>query len=436
MAVIDRIKRGWNAFRKEPEYVYPEGNASYVYPDRVVLTRGNDRTIVNALYERIAVDAAAIHINHVLLDDEGRFKEILNDDLNSLFNLEANIDQTGRAFVQDLILTMFDEGCAAIVPIDTDINPENGAFKILSARVGSIKEWYPDSIRVRVYNDRTGRKDELIVKKENVGIIQNPFYTVMNEPNSILRRLIQKLALLDITDQKNSSGKMDLIIQLPYVIRSEAKRKEAENRRKQIEDQLVGSKYGIAYADGSEKITQLNRPVENNLLSQVEVLTKQLYSEIGITAEIMNGTAKEEEMLNYYNRTIEPVLSAITDEVKRKFLTKTARTQGHTIMFFRDPFKLVPINSIADIADKFTRNEILSSNEVRGLVGFKPSEQPGADELRNKNLNQSAEEAAPMGMEGEMPMGEPLTDDYIQNELNNLDAFDKDLDLLEKELRQ
>lgn len=392
--IMDRFRRGWNAFKNEPEYRIPDdGAGTYHQPDRVMLTRGNDRTIINAIYERIAIDTAAIQIKHVLLDSESRFKEVVDDNLNSLFNLEANVDQTGRAFVQDLVLTMFDEGCAAMVPIDTDINPAKGSFDIYSMRVGSIIAWYPQSVRVRVYNDMTGRKEELTLSKGSVGIIQNPFYVVMNEPNSILRRLVQKLALLDITDQNNSSGKMDIIIQLPYVIRSEAKRNEAEKRRKDIEQQLANSKYGIAYADGTERITQLNRPVENNLLNQVKMLTEQLYTELGLTQEIMNGTAKEEVMLNYYNRTIEPVLSAITEEVKRKFLTKTARTQGHTIMFFRDPFKLVPVNSIADIADKFTRNEILSSNEVRGLIGFKPSTQPGADELRNKNINQPTDES-------------------------------------------
>lgn len=434
-SIFDKLKRGWNAFKSEEEkYRVPEGYASYAYPDRVVLTGGNDRTIVNALYERIAIDASSIHINHVLLDTEGRFKEIIDDNLNSVFNLEANVDQTGRAFVQDLILTMFDEGCAAIVPTYTDHDPEKGTFEIYTARVGIIKEWYPDSVRVRVYNELTGRKEEVFVKKSDVGIIQNPFYTIMNEPNSVLKRLVRKLNLLDITDQKNSSGKLDLIIQLPYVIRSEAKRKEAEERRKQVEEQLEGSKYGIAYADGTERITQLNRPVENNLWSQVEALTKQLYSELGITEEIMNGTAKEEVMLNYYNRTVEPVLSSITDEIKRKFLTKTARTQGHTIMFFRDPFKLVPVNSIADIADKFTRNEILSSNEVRGLIGFKPSTQPGADELRNKNLNQSVDQMAAEGMPVEEYEMENQNEQF-QQEFADLDEIDAQLDELERGLQ-
>lgn len=432
--IMDRFRRGWNAFKNEPEYRVPDGISTYSHPDRVLLTRGNDRTIINAIYERISVDASSIQIKHILLDNEDRFKEVVNDPLNSIFNLEANIDQTGRAFVQDLILTMFDEGCAAMVPIDTDIDPEKGSYDIYSMRVGSIKEWYPDSVRVRVYNDRIGRKEELILSKGMVGVIQNPFYVVMNEPNSILRRLVQKLALLDITDQNNSSGKMDIIIQLPYVIRSEAKQKQAEERRKSLEQQLANSKYGIAYADGSERITQLNRPAENNLLNQVKMLTEQLYTELGLTQEIMNGTAKEEEMLNYYNRTIEPVLSAITEEIKRKFLTKTARTQGHTIMFFRDPFKLVPVNNIADIADKFTRNEILSSNEVRGLIGFKPSAQPGADELRNKNLNQAAPED--IGAEMMPASEEPMNDEQIQMELNELDRYDDELNSLEKELKR
>jgi hypothetical protein len=334
-------------------------------------------------------------IKHVRLDDDGRYVEEINSGLHSCLNIEANIDQTGRAFIQDVVMSMLDEGCVAIVPVDTTVNPAvSGSYEINTMRTGKILEWYPAHVRVRVYNDRKGIHEELTLPKSTVAIIENPLYAVINEPNSTMQRLIRKLNLLDVVDEQTSAGKLDLIIQLPYVIKSEARRKQAEERRKDIEMQLAGSKYGIAYTDGTERITQLNRPAENNLMKQVEYLTSMLYSQLGLTQSIMEGSADEKTMLNYYNRTIEPIVSAIVDEIKRKFLTKTARAQKQTIMFFRDPFKLVPVENIAEIADKFTRNEIMTSNEIRQIVGMKPAKDPGADELRNKNLNQSGEELA------------------------------------------
>jgi hypothetical protein len=332
-------------------------------------------------------------IKHVRLDENGRFKEEINSGLQNCLNVEANIDQTGRAFLQDVVMSMLDEGCVAIVPVDTTVNPKiSGSYEINTMRTGKIIEWYPAHVRVRVYNERKGIHEEITLPKSSVAIIENPLYAVINEPNSTMQRLIRKLNLLDVVDEQTSSGKLDLIIQLPYVIKSEARRKQAEERRKDIEMQLSGSKYGIAYTDGTERITQLNRPAENNLMKQVEYLTSMLYSQLGLTQSIMDGSADEKTMLNYYNRTIEPILSAIVDEMKRKFLTKTARSQNQTVMYFRDPFKLVPVENIAEIADKFTRNEIMTSNEIRQIVGMKPSNDPGADELRNKNLNQSTEE--------------------------------------------
>lgn len=395
MATIgERLRNGWNAFirNKDPAETYsPGGEISYTHPDRVRLTMGNERTIIASIYERIAIDVASISIKHVRVNENDQYIETINSALNDILSFEANIDQTSRDFIEDIVISLFDEGCIAIVPVDTDVDPiDHSSFEILSARVAKILCWYPDAVRVRIYNDRTGRKEELTLPKKSVAIINNPFYSVMNEQNSTLKRLNRKLALLDITDNRNSSGKLDLIIQLPYVIKSQTRKEQAEMRRKEIETQLASSKYGIAYTDGTEHITQLNRAVENNLLSQVQYLTQLLYSQLGITEQIMNGTASEEEMLNYYNRTVEPVLSAIVDEFKRKFLTKTARTQRQSIAFFRDPFKLVPINSIADIADKFTRNEIFTSNEVRGIMGFKPSSDPRADQLLNKNINHAA----------------------------------------------
>ena len=398
MGFMDRIQRGWNAFRnRDPTTEYRDTGLGYAYrPDRVRFTRGNERSIVTSVYNRIALDVAAINIQHVQLDDNNRFTSVVESGLNSCLNLEANIDQTGRAFVQDIVMSMFDEGCVAVVPVDTTQDPEiTDSYDILSMRTGKILEWKPRHVKVRVYNDRTGMKEDLLLPKKQVAIIENPLYAVINEPNSTMQRLIRKLCLLDAVDEQSSSGKLDLIIQLPYVVKTEARRQQANDRRKQIEEQLTGSKYGIAYTDGTERITQLNRPVENNLMKQIEYLTSMLYSQLGITQAILDGTADDKTMLNYYSRTIEPIISAIVDEMKRKFLTKTARSQKKSIMFFRDPFKLVPVNDIAEIADKFTRNEILSSNEVRQIVGIKPSKDPKADELRNKNLSEPKENSQP-----------------------------------------
>ena len=398
MGFMDRIQRGWNAFRnRDPTTEYRDTGLGYAYrPDRVRFTRGNERSIVTSVYNRIALDVAAINIQHVQLDDNNRFTSVVESGLNSCLNLEANIDQTGRAFVQDIVMSMFDEGCVAVVPVDTTQDPEiTDSYDILSMRTGKILEWKPRHVKVQVYNDRTGMKEDLLLPKKQVAIIENPLYAVINEPNSTMQRLIRKLCLLDAVDEQSSSGKLDLIIQLPYVVKTEARRQQANDRRKQIEEQLTGSKYGIAYTDGTERITQLNRPVENNLMKQIEYLTSMLYSQLGITQAILDGTADDKTMLNYYSRTIEPIISAIVDEMKRKFLTKTARSQKKSIMFFRDPFKLVPVNDIAEIADKFTRNEILSSNEIRQIVGIKPSKDPKADELRNKNLSEPKENSQP-----------------------------------------
>lgn len=395
MGILTRLQHGWNAFlnNKDPTYNYGSGGGYYYRPDRPRLTRGNERSIVTSVYNRIALDVAAINIKHCKLDKDERFSSIINSSLNNCLNLEANIDQTGRAFIQDVVLSMLDEGCVAIVPVDTTLDPKvTGSYDILSMRTGKILEWFPDKVKVRVYNDRTGNKEDITLPKSSVGIIENPLYAVINEPNSTMQRLIRKLSLLDVTDEQTASGKLDLIIQLPYVIKTEARRKEAEKRRAEIEQQLAGSKYGIAYADGTEKIVQLNRSLENNLMKQIEYLTSMLFSQLGITQSILDGTADEQTMLNYYSRTIEPIISAIVDELKRKFLTKTARSQSQTILFFRDPFKLVPVNNIAEIADKFTRNEIMTSNEIRQVVGLKPSDDPKADQLVNSNLNQSSEE--------------------------------------------
>ena len=398
--VGSRLKRAWNAFLNRDPPIrsssYYCGGYSY-RPYYQRLGGATDRTVVSAIYNRIAVDASSITIQHVRLDENGRFNETIDSGFNSCLNLSANIDQTGRSFVEDIVLTMLDEGVVAVVPVDTDVDPKlTDSYEILTMRVGKITEWFPDSVRVKLYNDRNGEKEEIMVLKKNAAIIENPFYSVMNEPNGTMRRLIQKLNLLDSVDEQSSSGKLDLIIQLPYVIKNEARRAQAEERRMQIEDQLSGSKYGIAYTDGTEKITQLNRSLENNLLKQIEYLTALAYSQLGITQEIMNGTADEAAMTNYYSRMIEPIVSAIVDEFKRKFLTKTARSQRQSITFYRDPFKLVPIGTVAEMADKFTRNEIMSSNEFRQVIGLKPSKDPRADELRNKNLNDSADQEKTM----------------------------------------
>ena len=390
MGFIDRLQHGWNAFmnRDPTNYRYDYGVSYASRPDRMRFTRGNERSIVTAVYNRIALDVAAINIQHCRLDENGRFISTVDSKLNNCLNLEANIDQTGKSFIQDVVMSMLDEGCVAIVPIDTTFNPEvTGSYDILTMRTGKILEWRPNTVMVRVYNDRTGNKEELILPKSTIGIIENPLFAVINEPNSTMQRLIRKLNLLDVIDEQSGSGKLDLIIQLPYVIKTEARRQQAEKRRKDIEMQLSGSKYGIAYTDGTERITQLNRSVDNNLMKQIEYLTSMLYSQLGITQSILDGTADEKTMLNYYDRTIAPIMTAIVDEMKRKFLTKTARAQSQSISFFRDPFKLVPVNDIAEIADKFTRNEIMTSNEIRQIVGMKPSDDPKADELRNSNLN-------------------------------------------------
>ena len=422
MGFIERVQRGWNAFRnRDPTPNYRDMGISYSYrPDRIRLTRGNERSIVTSIFNRIALDASSVNIKHCKLDENERYISVVNSGLNSCLNLEANIDQTGRAFMQDVVMSMLDEGCVAIVPTDTSFDPNiTSSYDILSLRTGKILEWYPDKVKVRAYNEHTGKKEDIIVKKSTVAIVENPLYAVINEPNSTMQRLIRKLSLLDITDEQTASGKLDLIIQLPYVIKTEARRQQADQRRKDIEMQLAGSKYGIAYTDGTEKITQLNRSLENNLLKQVESLTNTLYSQLGITQTILDGTADEKTMLNYNNRTIEPIVSAIVDEMKRKFLTKTARTQHQSIMFFRDPFKLVPVNNIAEIADKFTRNEILTSNEIRQIIGMKPSDDPKADELVNSNIAQP--------QNGEYMMDEPIeeessmTDESVEEDPSIMD---------------
>lgn len=405
MSFGSRLKHAWNAFTGNIQMNYRDLGMSYPYrADRPRMSRGNERSIVTSVYNRIALDVAALNVQHVRLDENGRFLSVIDDGLNNCLTLEANVDQTARSFIQDVVISMFDEGSVAIVPVDTTTDPNvSGSYDIQSLRVGQILDWYPQYIRTRVYNEQTGRKEDIVVPKSAVAIIENPLYAVINEPNSTMQRLIRKLNLLDVIDEQSGSGKLDLIIQLPYVIKTEARRQQAENRRKDIESQLSGSKYGIAYTDGTEHITQLNRSVNNNLMSQIEYLTSMLYSQLGITQSILDGTADEKTMLNYNNRTIEPIISAIVDEMKRKFLTKTARSQHQSISFFRDPFKLVPVNDIAEIADKFTRNEIMTSNEIRQVVGMKPSDDSRADELRNKNLS------APSGsnqQSEEMPIAE------------------------------
>ena len=389
------MKHAWNVF-KANEFVKPRWDIgpSYHYrPDRPIFSRGNERSIITSVYNRIALDVAAITIQHVRLDDEGRFTSVMNTSLNSCLSLEANLDQTGRAFIQDIVQSMLDEGCVAIVPVDTDDDPEEGSWKIETMRTGKILEWYPQHVKVRVYNEQTGKKEDVLVSKRTVAIVENPFYAVMNEPNSTMQRLIRKLNILDAIDEQSGSGKLNLIIQLPYVIKTEARRQQAEKRRKDIEEQLSGSKYGVAYTDGTEHVVQLNRPVDNNIMSQIEYLTSMLYSQLGLTQTIMDGSADDKTMLNYLTRTVEPILSAIVDEMKRKFLTKTARSQKQSILFFRDPFKLVPVSEIAEIADKMTRNEIMTSNEIRQKIGMTPSKDPNADKLRNSNLSAPKEES-------------------------------------------
>lgn len=394
-----RLKHAWNAFvnNRDPTISYRDIGGGYSYrPDRPRLTRGNERSIVTSVYNRIALDTAAITVQHCKLDENGRLLSTMNSKLNKCLTLEANLDQTGRAFIQDAVMSMLDEGCVAIVPVETTFNPKvTESYDISSMRTAKIIEWYPQHVRVRLYNERTGQKEDIILPKTTVAIVENPLFAVINEPNSTMQRLIRKLSLLDVTDEQTASGKLDLIIQLPYIIKTDARRQQAEQRRKDIEMQLAGSKYGIAYTDGTEKITQLNRSLDNNLMKQVEYLTNLLFSQLGITQTILDGSADDKTMLNYYTRTIEPIIAAITDEMKRKFLSKTARSQGQSIMFFRDPFKLVPVNDIAEIADKFTRNEIMTSNELRQIVGMKPSSDPKADQLINSNLNHPDETETP-----------------------------------------
>ena len=412
MTLGSRLRHAWNTFlsRDPLSYRYSFGPSYSYRPDRPIFSRGNERSIVTSVYNRIALDVSSMTIQHVRLDENDRFKEVIESGLNNCLNLEANIDQTGRAFVQDIVMSMLDEGCVAIVPVDTTFNPkETGSFDISTMRTGKILEWYPQHVKVRVYNDRKGEKEDILVPKSTVAIVENPFYSVMNEPNSTMQRLIRKLNLLDAIDEQSGSGKLNLIIQLPYVIKTAARRQQAEERRKDIEEQLSGSKYGVAYTDGTEHVVQLNRPVDNNLMSQIEYLTSMLYSQLGLTQTIMDGSADDKTMLNYLTRTVEPILSAIVDEMKRKFLTKTARSQKQSILFFRDPFKLVPVGEIAEISDKMTRNEIMTSNEIRQKIGMKPSTDPKADELRNSNLSAPAENA---------PKSQPTTtpkEDNVQN---------------------
>lgn len=417
MSFGSRLKHAWNAFTGNVQMNYRDLGMSYSYrADRPRMSRGNERSIVTSVYNRIALDVAALNVQHVRLDENGRFLSVIDDGLNNCLTLEANVDQTARSFIQDVVISMFDEGSVAIVPVDTTTDPNvSGSYDIQSLRVGQILDWYPQYIRARVYNEQTGRKEDIVVPKSAVAIIENPLYAVINEPNSTMQRLIRKLNLLDVIDEQSGSGKLDLIIQLPYVIKTEARRQQAENRRKDIESQLSGSKYGIAYTDGTEHITQLNRSVNNNLMSQIEYLTSMLYSQLGITQSILDGTADEKTMLNYNNRTIEPIISAIVDEMKRKFLTKTARSQRQSISFFRDPFKLVPVNEIAEIADKFTRNEIMTSNEIRQVVGMKPSDDPRADELRNKNLSE------PSGSDQQSEETPITTDNSVEESASDLD---------------
>ena len=413
-----RLKHAWNAFMNRdptvPEFSYGAGYS--VRPDRVRLRTGNERTIITSINTRIAIDAASTTIQHVRLDDNGRYLEVIKSGLNECLNTRANIDQTGRAFLQDLVLTMIDEGCVAAVPVDTSVNPRiSDSYDIKSLRVGTITQWYPEAVRVKLYNDKVGHKEEITLPKKAVAIIENPFYAIMNEPNSTLRRLTHKLSLLDVTDEQTASGKLDMIIQLPYLVKGETRKKQANERRMELERQLVESKYGIGYIDGTERITQLNRSLENNLLKQVEYLTSTLYSQLGMTENILNGTANEAELSNYNNRTIEPIVSAIVNEFNTKFLTKTARSQNQTIFFFRDPFKLIPVAQLAEVADKFTRNAIMSSNEFRQIIGMKAADDPMADQLINKNMPVQDE----IPVEGEEPVEEQATPDDVKQLLEN-----------------
>lgn len=428
----DRLKHAWDAFRnKNPTPSFSNIGAGYSYrPDRPRFSRGNEKSIVTSIFNRIALDVAAIDIRHVRLDDNGRFSYCMKSRLDDCLTTEANLDQTARAFRQDIVMSMLDEGCVAIVPVEADDEPtEDGRFEVYSMRTAKIVEWYPQHVRVRVYNDKTGQKEDLVLPKKTVSIIENPLYAVVNESNSTLKRLIRKLNLLDAIDEQSSSGKLDLIIQLPYTVKTETKRQQAEKRRSDIESQLVGSKYGIAYADATERITQLNRPVGNNLMTQIEFLTNMLYGQLGITQSVMDSSAKEEEMVNYNSRTIEPIVSAIVDEMRRKFLTKAARSRGQSIMFFKDPFKLASLSAIAEVGDKLTRNEIMSSNEIRQKIGLPPVNDPRADELRNKNLNATGD---PMPMTDDN--GDAMTQEEYDSYMADLDELDEGIDELEQML--
>lgn len=434
-----KFKRAWNIFMNRDPTSYQAASyfgSSYGYrPDRIRMTRGHERSIVTAICNRIALDVSAISLVHARVDENGHFLEYIDDTLHQCLTVEANLDQTGRALRQDIVMSMLDEGCVAVVPVEADFDPdENSSYKIYSLRTGKILEWMPQHVRVRLYDERTGRFEEVVVAKKYTAIIENPLFAVMNEPNSTMQRLIRKLNILDAIDEQSGSGKLDLIIQLPYVIKSQARKEQAEQRRRDIEQQLSGSKYGIAYTDGTEHITQLNRGVENNLMSQIEYLTKMLYSQLGITESVMDGTANEETMLNYHNRTVEPILSAIADEMTRTFLTKTARTQNQAIAFFRDPFKLAPVSQIAEIADKFTRNEIMTKNEFRSIIGMRPSDDPRADELRNSNINHTEAESALLEDVEETQNGEFMTQEEYEAALADLDDLDAQLDDLKKEL--
>ena len=393
MTLGDRLRHGWNAFVNPTNgFKYDYGRSSYINPNRVRMTMGNERSIVTAVYNRIAIDVSMLDIKHVKMDNNNeRFKEVIDDSLNQRLTINTNKDQIPQQFFQDVVMSMFDEGAVAIVPVDTSINPKlSDSYDIDSMRVGEIIQWFPDHVKIRLYNDKTGEREEVTLPKSMVAIVENPFYAVMNEPNSVAKRLIHKLNILDAIDEQSGSGKLDVIVQLPGIIKTEARKAQAENRRKNIENQLANSKYGIAYIDGTEKVTQLNRSVENNLMNQIQFLTSMLYSQLGMTEEIMKGTADEKTMLNYYNNTIVPIISSIVNSMRWKFLTKTARTRHHSIMYFRDPFKNTPISQIAEMTDKFTRNEVASSNEMRSVIGWKPVDDPRADELRNKNLNAEA----------------------------------------------
>lgn len=440
-SLVERFKNSWNAFfnNKDPSYFQVPGPSYSYRPDRIRLQPGNERTIITAIFNRIALDVASVDIEHVRTDGDNQYLGTIDDSLNKCLTTSANLDQTGRAFIQDIVMSMLDDGCVAVVPTDTSANPKiNASYDIYSMRTAKILEWFPENVRVRVYNEKAGKKEDIVLPKKMVAIIENPLYAVMNEPNSTLRRLVRKLALLDVIDEQSGSGKLDIIIQMPYTIKTEAKRQEAEKRRKDIEVQLAGTKYGIAYADAAEKITQLNRPVENNLMSQIEYLVKLLYSQLGMTEEVMNGTANEETMLNYYSRTIEPILSAICGEMKRKWLTSTAITQGQSIKYFKDPFKLVTVNSIADIGERFTRNAIMSPNEIRAILGIKPTDNPDSDEVRNRNLYADKEQALEIQNESKNPAEglteesvEGMSDEELEELLSELDDYDAQLDDLE-----